>query len=165
MRGMKACFLAALFIWVALPVIAVHAAGSNTVSLSATVVGRCKVTTPPGILDFGNIDPSGTSNVAASTTFAIKCTKNTVSTAATDDGGSNFLGSKRMSHSGTPSAFLPYSISYSGDTGFTGQGFGPAAPAHNVTVNGSITPAQYQNALVTAAGAIYSDIVTITVNP
>ena len=40
-----------------------------------------------------------------------------------------------------------------------------AAAAHNVTVNGSIVPAQYQNALVTAAGAIYSDIVTITVNP
>jgi|tagenome__1003787_1003787.scaffolds.fasta_scaffold20982021_3 spore coat protein U-like protein len=165
MRGMKACFLAAFFILGLHAGMSVHAAGSNTVSMSATVIGTCKVTTPPGILDFGNIDPSGTSNVTASITFSIKCTKNTVSTAATDDGGSNFLGSKRMKHSGTPTAFLPYSISYSGDTGFTGQGFGPAAPAHNVTVNGSILPAQYQNALVTAAGEIYSDIVTITVNP
>ena len=165
MRGMKACFLVALAVWAALSAFSVYAAGSNTLSMSATVIGTCKVTTPPGILDFGNIDPSGASNITASTTFAIKCTKNTVSTAATDDGGSNFFGTKRMKHSVTATAFLPYAVTYGGDAGFTGQGFGAAALAHTVTVNGTITPAQFQNALVTAAGQVYSDTITITVNP
>jgi hypothetical protein len=165
MRGMKFCLRAALAVWAVLSIFPVCGAGSNTVTLSAQVIGTCKVTTPPGILDFGNIDPSGASNITASTTFAVKCTKNTVSTAATDNGGLNFSGTKRMKHSVSATAFLPYAVSYSGAAGFTGQGFGPAALAQTVTVNGTITPAQFQNALVTVAGQIYSDTVTISVNP
>jgi hypothetical protein len=37
--------------------------------------------------------------------------------------------------------------------------------AHTVTVTGTITPSQFQKALVTSAGQLYSDTVTITVNP
>ena len=165
MHGMKACFLAVLAVGVSLHSPITWPAGSNSLSMQSTVIGTCKVTTPPGLLNFGSIDPSGKSNVTTSTTFAIKCTKATVSTAATDDGGLNFSGSKRMKHSVNPTAFLPYSVSYSGDAGFTGQGFGPGAPAQTVTVNGTVTPAQFQNALVTSAGQVYSDTVTITVNP
>jgi hypothetical protein len=166
MRGMKACFPAALFLGTALVVSPAFAAGSNTLSLASTVVGTCKVTTAPGTLDFGTIDPSGGSNVTAMISFSMKCTKDTVSTAATDDNGLNFSGgTKRMKHSVTATAFLPYAISYSGDLGFTGQGFGGAAGARTVTVNGTITQAQFQNALVTTGVQLYSDTVTITVNP
>jgi hypothetical protein len=70
-----------------------------------------------------------------------------------------------MKHSVTTTAFLPYTLAYAGDLGFTGQGFGVAAGAQTVIVTGTITPAQFQNALVTAAGQVYSDTVTITVNP
>jgi len=165
MRGMKARFLAALGAWAALLAPTVFAAGSNTLSLSTNVIGTCKVTSPPSVLNFGAIDPSGGSNVTATTTFAMKCTKGTISTAASDDGGMNFSGTKRMKHSVTPSAFLPYSVVYSGAVGFTGQGFGVAALAQTITVNGTVTPAQFQNALMTVAGQFYSDTVTITVNP
>jgi hypothetical protein len=165
MRGMEACFPAALFLGAALVVSPAFAAGSNTLSLASTVVGTCKVTTPPGTLDFGTIDPSGGSSVTASVSFSMKCTKDTVSTAATDNNGLNFSGAKRMKHSVTATAFLPYTVTYSGDTGFTGQGFGGAAGAQTVTVNGTITPAQFQNALVTTGVQLYSDTVTITVNP
>jgi spore coat protein U-like protein len=165
MRGMKACFPAALVFYAAAHAPLVFGAGSNTLSMAANVVGTCKVTTPPGILNFGTIDPSGATTVTATMTFAMKCTKRTVSTAASDNGGLNFSGTKRMKHSVTTTAFLPYSITYSGDTGFTGQGFGVAAGAQTVTINGSITPAQFQNARATVAGQVYSDTVTITVNP
>jgi spore coat protein U-like protein len=165
MRGMKAALSAAFACAASLLGCCVFAAGTGTLSMGATVIGTCQVTTPPGTLDFGVIDPSGASNVTASTSFAIKCTKNTISTAASDNGGVNFSGSKRMKHSVNATAFLPYALSYSGDAGFTGQGFGAAAAAQTVTVNGVITPAQYQNALVTGAGQVYSDTVTITVNP
>ena len=160
MRGMKAALSAAFACAASLLGCCVFAAGTGTLSMGATVIGTCQVTTPPGTLDFGVIDPSGSSNVTAST-----CTKSTVSTAASDNGGINFSGSKRMKHSVNATAFLPYALSYSGDAGFTGQGFGAAAAAQTVTVNGVITPAQYQNALVTGAGQVYSDTVTITVNP
>jgi len=165
MRGMKACFLAALGVWTVLQAAPALPAGSNTLSLSTNVIGTCKVTSPPGLLDFGTIDPSGASNVVATMTFSIKCTKGTVSTAAGDNGGLNFSGTKRMKHSVTATAFLPYSITYSGDAGFAGQGFGAAAAARTVTINGTITPAQFQNAQATVAGQVYSDTVTITVNP
>jgi spore coat protein U-like protein len=165
MRGMKARLLAALGVWAVLQAQSVFGAGSGTLSLSTNVIGTCKVTAPPGVLDFGTIDPSGSSNVTASMTFAMKCTKGTISTAASDDGGLNFSGTKRMKHSVIATAFLPYMITYSGDAGFTGQGFGVSALARTVTVNGTVTPAQFQNALVTQAGQVYSDTVTITVNP
>lgn len=165
MRGMKACFPAAFLLGAALAAASAFGAGSNTLTPGATVVGTCKVKTAPGILNFGSIDPSGASNVTASTSFSMQCTKSTVSTAATDNGGANFsAGTKRMKHSVTATAFLPYTITYSGDTGFTGQGFG-AATTKTVTVNGTITPAQFQNALVTTGVQIYSDTVTVTVNP
>lgn len=164
MRGMNASSCAALAL-LALCALPAAGAGSNALGTSASVVGTCKVTTPPGVLDFGNIDPSGTSNVTASITFGVKCTRLTVSTAATDDGGLYLAGGvKRMRHSTAPTAFLPYSVAYVA-AAFIGQGFGPSAGAQTVTVNGTITPAQYQDALVTAAGQIYSDTVTITVNP
>jgi spore coat protein U-like protein len=165
MRGMKARFLAALGVWTVLQAPFAFGAGSNTLSLSTNVIGTCKVTTPPVVLDFGTIDPSGGSNVTALTTFAMKCTKGTLSTAASDNGGLNFSGTKRMKHSVTATAFLPYAIAYSGAVGFTGQGFGAAALAQPVTISGTVTPAQFQNALVTTAGQVYSDTVTITVNP
>jgi len=141
------------------------AAGTNALTPSAFVAGQCKVTSPPGTLNFASIDPSSTVNATATTSFSMKCTKGTISTAPSDNGGSNFSGTKRMKHSATPTAFLAYAVAYGGATGFTGQGFGVAAAAQTVTVTGTITPAQFQNALVTKAGQQYSDTVTITVNP
>ncbi len=148
--------------WMALPA---DAAGNNTLTTSASVTGRCKVTAAPGMLDFGNIDPTGSSNAVASSTFSIKCTKGTTSTAASDDGGLYFSATRRMRHSVNTTSFLPYAISYIGDAGFTGHGFGAAALARSVTITGGITPSQFQNAFVTAAGQVYTDTVTITVNP
>jgi spore coat protein U-like protein len=165
MRAMKASTFAVVGLMLAIPSLRLHAAGTNALTPSASVTGQCKVTVAPGTLNFGAIDPSGAANVSATTTFSMKCTKGTISTAASDNGGSNFSGTKRMKHSATPTAFLPYAVAYGGDTGFTGQGFGVAAAAQTVTVTGTITPAQFQNALVTKAGQQYSDTVTITVNP
>ena len=164
-RDMKIHFLVALGVWAVLQAPPVFGAGSNTLSLSTNVIGTCQVTTAPGVLNFGTIDPSSVNNITASTTFAMKCTKGTLSTAASDNGWLNFSSTKRMKHSVTAAAFLPYAISYSGAVGFNGQGFGAAALAQTVTVSGTITPAQFQNALVTTAGQVYSDTVTITVNP
>jgi spore coat protein U-like protein len=162
----KRLLLVAMFAAAAMRAPLVFAAGSGNLGLGSNVTGTCRVTTPPGALNFGNIDPSGLSPVTATITFAMKCTKGTQSTAAADDGGlHNLAGTKRMQHSATATAFLPYSVSYSGSAGFTGQGFGPATATQVVTVTGTVTPAQFQNALVTISGQKYTDTVTITVNP
>ncbi len=141
------------------------AGGTTPLTVNAKISGLCKVTTAPGTLDFGTIDPSGGSNATAIATFAMKCTNGTTSTAATDDNGVNFSVTKRMKHSVTATAFLPYAITYSNDTGFSGAGFAGAAASQTVTINGVITPAQYAGALATTGAQVYADTVTITVNP
>src|SRR5580692_3738219 len=95
MQAMKTCVLALLGASVTGQTLPAMAAGSNSLGTSAMVVGQCKVTTPPGVLNFGPVDPSGAANVTATTTLAMKCTKGTVSTAPTDNGGTNFSGTKR----------------------------------------------------------------------
>ncbi|MDQ3259369.1 MAG: spore coat U domain-containing protein [Pseudomonadota bacterium] len=142
------------------------AGGTTTLTVNARISGVCQVTTAPALLDFGTISPSGVANATAITTFLMKCSNGVTSTASTDDGGLNFSGgTKRMQHSGTATAFLPYSITYSGDVGFAGAGFGAAAASRTVTINGIVTPANYNGALQTTGAQVYTDLVTITVNP
>jgi spore coat protein U-like protein len=142
------------------------AGGSNSLVVGASVTGQCKVTTNPAVLDFGTIDPSGTSNALASVTFGMKCTKGTVSQAAVDNGGLYFsAGTRRMRHSVSPGAFLPYTLTYTGDSGFVGEGFCAQNTERTVTVSGTITPVEYQNALSTGSAEVYSDTVVITVAP
>lgn len=144
----------------------VLAGGTTSLPVTAKVSGTCNVTTGPGTLNFGTIDPSSGSNATATQTFVMKCSNGTVSTAATDDGGlHNVAGQKQMVHSANGAAFLPYGITYSNDTGFTGAGFGAAAASQTVTINGTITPAQFQNVVATTGAQSYNDTVTITVNP
>jgi len=143
------------------------AGGTTTLTVNAKISGVCKVTTAPGALDFGTIDPSGVVNATASATLVMKCTNGTTSTAATDGAGLGglhpLLGFKRMVHSVTGTAFLPYALTYSGDTGFAGAGFSGAGTT--VTINGTVLPADYAGALATTVGQVYADTVTITVNP
>jgi hypothetical protein len=144
------------------------AGGTTSLTVNAKILGTCKVTTAPGTLDFGTIDPTGGSNAPASTTFAMKCTNGTTSTAAGDDGGLYNSSGKRMRHTNT-TAFLPYSIAYgtgtSSDIGFAGAGFSTGAGSRTVTINGTVTPANYNDALATIGTDVYADTVTITVNP
>lgn len=141
------------------------AGGTTSLTVNAKISGVCKVTAAPATLDFGTIDPSSGSNATASTSFTMKCSNGTTSTAATDDSGLYFSGGKRMRHSATATAFLPYAIAYSDDTGFAGAGFSGAAASQTVTINGTITPAQFADALATTGAQVYADTVTVTVNP
>jgi spore coat protein U-like protein len=141
------------------------AGGTTSLTVNAKISGVCKVTTAPGTLDFGTIDPSGGANATATTTFVMRCSNGVTSTAATDNNGLNFSTTKRMQHSVTATAFLPYAITYSNDTGFAGAGFAGAATSQTITINGTVTPAQYAPATATTGAQVYADTVTITVNP
>ena len=143
---------------------AAHAGGTTPLTVNAKILSVCKVTTAPATLDFGTIDPSSAVNATASQTFVMKCTNGTTSTAATDDNGLHFNVTKRLQHT-VAGNFLAYALAYVNDTGFAGAGFGGAAATRTVTINGSITPAQFQNALATTGVQVYTDTVTITVNP
>jgi len=142
------------------------ASGTTTLTVNAKISGGCKVSTAPALLDFGTIDPNGSTNAVATQTLVMKCSNGTTSTAATDDNGLHFAGAtKNMVHSVTATALLPYALAYTNDTGFVGAGFAAAAASRIVTVTGTITPAQYAGALATTGAQLYADTVVITVNP
>src|SRR5580658_5501315 len=123
------------------------AGGTTNLTVTATIQATCKVITPPAALAFGSIDPSGLSNITASTSFVTKCTNGTTESASTDNNGNNFSGGTKRMQTTTPAgSFLAYAVAYSGDTTFTGTGFGAGA-GNTVTVSGTITPAQFQNAV------------------
>jgi spore coat protein U-like protein len=142
---------------------ALAAGGTANLTVNAKILGVCKVTSGPGTLDFGTIDPSSGGPALASTTFDMKCTNGTTSTAATSGNGLHFAGStKNMLHPVTAGVLLPYSISFSGDTGFAGTGFSGGA-SNTVTISGTVLQTDFANALASAAA--YTDTVVITVNP
>jgi hypothetical protein len=138
------------------------AGGTTNMAVTAQITGVCKIIAPVSALSFGAIDPSGVANVTTTATFTTKCSNGTVETASTDNSGNNAVGAqKRMQTTAPAGNFLAYGVAYAGDT-TTGQGFGAAIVANTVTITGTITPAQFQNAV---ANATYTDTVVITVAP
>lgn len=81
------------------------ATATANLSVSATVVASCSVSS--GTLGFGNYDPTATSNLDASTTFQVTCTRGTTATLGMGL-GSNATGSTRRMING--SEYLTYEL-------------------------------------------------------
>ena len=130
------------------------------VQASATILSKnnCSFTTTTGTLNFPAIDPSSSSNVSGSVLLTFSCngSGNPVVYSITSDDGLHKLGTgqPQMANTGA-TAFLAYALNtpISGST--------PKNTSTNVTITGTITPAQFQNALATS----YADTVVLTVSP
>lgn len=138
------------------------AADTYSLAIGATVLSKsnCKFTSAAGsTLAFGNIDPSGAVNATASVTLTMSCAGSAATAAwsLTSDDGLYSTGpaQPRLRHTVTTTAFMAYTLNtpLSGTT--------PKNTATPVTINGTITPANYQNAL---AGS-YADTVVLTLSP
>lgn len=141
---------------------AMAASTTHTLSVSATVSGNCRFNTAgPTALTIatgaGVIDPSAAGPATGSVGIAFRCTTGTSSAITADDGlNASGPGARRVS---SGSGFMPYTLSLT-NAAQVGTGFG-AGQDKTVTVDASITAANYQNA---AAGA-YTDTVTLTITP
>ena len=138
------------------------AAAPYGIAVGAVVLSasNCKFRSGAGsTLPFGAIDPSSLTNAIASVTLVIRCQGSaaTASYAITADNGlyGTGPGQPRMRHAVTPTEFLPYTL----NTPLTGTA--PKGVDTNVVITGTITPAQFQNAL---AGN-FSDTVVLTLLP
>lgn len=124
----------------------VFAAGTATLTVSATVSGTCSIT--GGTLAFGALDPTNPVDIgpiASNGAVSVTCTNGT-GYAITDDAAANPL------DNGTST--IPFSLAYVG----AGVGTGAAVP---VAIDGSILGADY----ATATAGVYASTVTLTVNP
>lgn len=131
------------------------AGDTQTVAVSATVVGNCKFNSG-GSVSF-TLDPASTSNATGTVTQpTFFCTKGATYSIA-DDVGLNESGTIfRMTNGAAVAEFIPYSFTYTA----TGTGTGKNAP---ITLNIAST---VNNAdFVDASAGSYTDTVTLTINP
>src|SRR4030042_1206873 len=132
------------------------AADTNTVTVTANVVGTCKFNSATSTLAFGGLDPSTGLDVNASTSTTFWCTKNATYSATDDDGlYETGVNANRMRHASTLTEYVPYTFSYNPTTG---TGDGRTAPI-TLNISGTVTFANYQN----AAAGDYSDKVVVLI--
>ena len=139
------------------------AVDTSNLNVSATVNGKCKFATV-GNLTFGtvsspgvSIDPSDLGNATGISTVTYRCTTGTAATSLGMGNGANFSGTRRVAvAAGGP--FMGYGLVSAGFTQ-TGAGFGGAVLT--ATVTGTILEATHQ----VAAAGVYTDTVSITINP
>lgn len=130
------------------------AADTTGLAVTANVPGLCKFSTTTTSLAFGAVDPSLTADKVVSTNVNYKCTKNTTSLGVTADKQGLV---RTMVNVINVVNTMSYTLAFAGGTQI-GKGFGPGQDLA-LSVTGTITAAQYQNA---AAGA-YSENVTLTI--
>jgi hypothetical protein len=110
------------------------------------------------VLSFGAIDPSSASNATASTTLVIRCTGSSATASysiTTNDGlHASGPGQPRLQNTTAATNFMAYTIA-------PVNGTTPKNTNTNVNITGTITVANFQNAL----GGAYSDTVTLTLSP
>lgn len=132
----------------------VFAADTNTLTVTASVVGTCKFNSATSTLAFGALDPSSASNATAAGATTYWCTKGTVASTAADN-GANWSGSSRQMANGAE--LIPYALTL---TGGTQTGAGKGTPL-TLDLAGSIANADFIN----VAAGNYTDTVTLTVTP
>ena len=129
------------------------AGDTQNLTVSATVQQQCKFFGLGQTAAFGNIDPSGTSDVTANATVKYKCTNGTTpGSLAPTSGGL----SRTMSDGGSNT--LAYTLSLASLS--AGSGFG-SGQEKSIAVTATITPAQFQNAVA----ATYQEVVELTITP
>lgn len=138
------------------------AAGTAVVSVSATVLSKnsCKFQGSVAVaLAFGNISPASATPATASASLAFSCggASPSVTYALNQNSGMYQTGSNanRMKHA-TQAAYLPYTLTITPSSGTVAKN-----ATQNVTVSGSVAPADFQD----ATAGVYADTVVITLNP
>lgn len=133
------------------------AAGSNTLTVQANVLGTCKFSSGTSLLDFLTLDPSNPVVVNVSTSTNFWCTKGVTTDVITATNGANFSGGSRNMKHATLADLIPYTLTLVPDGA---ANTGPASP-RTLTLNGSVVAAAYTGV---SAGS-YSDTVILNITP
>ncbi len=134
------------------------AAGTATLSVSASVVGTCKFSTNNGTISFGDLNPdTGTDISITNTSITYWCTKN-VNPGFVHDSThkTNCGGNPCMQGAGATPDYIQYALTLTPG----GIGAGPST-IRTLTVDATVLKTEYANK---NEGA-YSDTVTITITP
>lgn len=136
------------------------ASDTATLNVTASVAAVCKLTLS-GDMAFGALDPTLTTNATASVTASYKCTKGTPVTSFTVNSTTtgSYAGSMAGATAGNTDA-IPYTITWTNPTAYTGAGLGATITGKSVTLSGTVTNANYVNVTPDS----YSGSVGVAVN-
>jgi spore coat protein U-like protein len=134
------------------------AADSQTLAVSATIVGSCKFMNVPA-KSFGTaIDPSTTTDdIVVVTNVTYRCTTGTPSAGITATGG---LSPRTLNRTIPSAATMAYTLEITGATAL-GTGFGTGGSDLTAVVTGTLAASVFQ---VAPAGT-YTDNVTLNITP
>ena len=139
-----------------------HAADSNSLSVTATVISRgtCRFTTHTSSLNFGSLDPSNPVDVNRNTSVSFQCFGFfTPVTYYIDDIGSyDIVNAHRMRHTSVLTEYLSYSLTLNPRSATIS--WNPFI-THPVTITGTVRGVDYQNAMV----GNYQDTVSLSIVP
>ncbi len=134
------------------------AAGSNTLTVQASVTGTCRFNSATSTLDFGALDPAASTNPSATATTQFWCTKGVTTDVISAGNGLHYAGgSRQMEAAGTVKDVIPYSLTLTKDAN---ANTGPGAP-RTLTITGGIVNANYINKVADN----YSDTVVLNITP
>ncbi len=144
-------------------------AAKSTLTVSAQVLNKtgCGFTSPTTPMNFGNIDPSLSTNATATANIVIRCNGSNANTAiviSRDSGQHVAANNLRMQHATAGTNFLPYSLNLAGVSWAVGLvivGNIPNNSNFSFNLGGTVLPVDYQNALLGS----YSDNVILTITP
>jgi len=160
-KGKLSVVLFILFLSV-LTVPSANAAGTNTLTVAATIISKnvCKFKSGAATLNFGALDPGGTTDVSTSTTMQFVCNGSSSVAAfvfTSNDGlYETGPGANRMINTTVSTEYLPYTLALSPQSGTV-----PKGVTTTLTITGTVTSPNYRSAY---AGN-YSDTVVISLNP
>ncbi len=138
------------------------AAGTNSLSVTATVISKniCTFNTANSTLAFGALNPASTADATASTSVVIRCRGSSpiASFLISHNSGryETAPGANRLRNTAVTTEFLPYTLTINPATALI-----PKNTNTTITISGSITASNYQNAYV----GNYRDRVVLTLVP
>jgi spore coat protein U-like protein len=148
-------------VFIALAVLAAGGAAwaldTNTLTVTANVVGTCKFSNTTSTLAFGPLDPSVGGTVNGSNTTQFWCTRGVPAATLVALNGLNWSGTSRRMVGPAPTDLIPYSLTLLPDAL---PNAGPGSP-RTLTISGSIVGTDYTG----ATAGNYSDTVSVTINP
>lgn len=130
-----------------------QAAGTATVTVSATVQAACTFNSN-GTMDFGSLPIIPANTPATMTQPTLTCTNGTAYTITDDDGVNELAANANRMRQGATANYIAYSFNYT--AGGTGNG-----NVQTMDIAGLVTAAAYTGAVA----GVYNDVVTLTINP
>lgn len=160
--GVKFLALLPLFSLIVMGTGSALAAGTKTLTVSASIINVCRFNSSTATMNFGAINPAGTTNITRTTNIRFRCNGNasaaTFAFTSNDGLYETGPGANRMRNATVTTEYLPYTLALSPQSGIIPS---VVNQPQTLSITGTVTSTNYRSAYV----GNYRDTVVISLNP